>query len=231
MTAGLAWTDAQVRGLEALYYAPELFTVTDITERLNLALGTNFTLKSISAKLRRLGITNRPDPSDNWTAPREARLIELHKSPDAPSCRTIAEMMNREFATAFSRCAILGKINRLGLSDSRPASERWPAAEKKPRASRALPERERAERLTRPPMENVETVKLRCVEIVARHLSLVDLEPGDCRYPFGGDALNEPITFCGHPSRDGSPYCTPHFHLCRGQGTVSERIATRGIAA
>ena len=51
-----------------------------------------------------------------------------------------------------------------------------------------------------------------------RHLSLMDLEAGDCRYPYGGDAEGEPITFCGHPRREGSSYCAPHFHLTRGPG-------------
>ena len=45
--------------------------------------------------------------------------------------------------------------------------------------------------------------KLRCVEIEPRHLSLIDLEHGDCRYPYGGDEEGEAITFCGHPRRAG----------------------------
>ena len=66
-----------------------------------------------------------------------------------------------------------------------------------------------------PVFERVKPKKLRCVKIEPRHLSLVDLEHGDCRYPYGGDEEGEPITFCGHPHRTGSSYCTPHFHLSR----------------
>ena len=73
--------------------------------------------------------------------------------------------------------------------------------------------------------EAAETVKLRCVEIDPRHLSLIDLEPGDCRYPYGGDEEGEAITFCGHPQRRGSSYCTAHFFLSRGPGTAAERAA------
>ena len=58
-----------------------------------------------------------------------------------------------------------------------------------------------------------------------RHLSVIDLEAGDCRYPYGGDAEGEAITFCGHPQREGSSYCLGHFHLTRGPGTASERAA------
>ena len=76
-----------------------------------------------------------------------------------------------------------------------------------------------------PVLERAERVKLRCVRIDPRHLSLIDLEPGDCRYPYGGEEDGEAITFCGHPRRTGSSYCAPHFHLTRGPGTASERAA------
>ena len=54
-------------------------------------------------------------------------------------------------------------------------------------------------------------VKLRCVQIMPRHLPVIDLEAGDCRYPYGGDADGEAITFCGHPQHEGSSYCIGHF--------------------
>ena len=38
-----------------------------------------------------------------------------------------------------------------------------------------------------PILEAVEPVKLRCADIDPRHLSLADLQAGDCRYPYGGD--------------------------------------------
>ena len=68
-------------------------------------------------------------------------------------------------------------------------------------------------------------VKLRCVQIMPRHLLVTELESGDCRYPYGGDAEGEAITFCGHPQREDSSYCLGHFNLTRGPGTASERAA------
>jgi GcrA cell cycle regulator len=70
-----------------------------------------------------------------------------------------------------------------------------------------------------------EPLKLRCVGIKPRQLALIDLERGDCRYPYGGDKDGEAITFCGHPRREGSSYCTPHFHLTRGPDAASEPTA------
>ena len=74
-------------------------------------------------------------------------------------------------------------------------------------------------------LKRAAALKLRCVGIVPRHLSLLELEPGDCRYPYGGEAEGEAITFCGHPRREGSSYCVSHFHLTSSPGTASERIA------
>jgi GcrA cell cycle regulator len=68
-------------------------------------------------------------------------------------------------------------------------------------------------------------VQLRCVGTSPRLISFVELEPGDCRYPYGGDKDDEPIAFCGHPRRPGSSYCTAHFHLTRGSGTAAEHAA------
>jgi GcrA cell cycle regulator len=61
------------------------------------------------------------------------------------------------------------------------------------------------------------------VGISPRLISLVDLEPGDCRYPYGGDTDGDPIVFCGHPRKAESCYCTPHFHLTRNPEGLIER--------
>jgi len=77
-----------------------------------------------------------------------------------------------------------------------------------------------------PVFKEIKPVKLRCVAIEPRHLSLIELERGDCRYPYGGDEEGEAITFCGHPRRPGSSYCTPHFHLSRDPIVPAERAVS-----
>ena len=144
----------------------------------------------------------------------------------------IADAINAKFRTAYSRNAAIGRARRMGLAGpDRPratASSIGPSGRRKRRRRGWHKPRERHVPEFMRPMpvfERVETARLRCVEIVPRHLSLVDLEPGDCRYPYGGDEEGEAITFCGHPRREGSSYCAPHFHLTRGPGTPSERAA------
>jgi GcrA cell cycle regulator len=70
-----------------------------------------------------------------------------------------------------------------------------------------------------------EPARLRSVGIRPRLLSLCELAPGDCRYPYGGDEEGEAITFCGHPRFRGSSYCAPHFHLTRGPRIEEDRRA------
>jgi GcrA cell cycle regulator len=71
-----------------------------------------------------------------------------------------------------------------------------------------------------------EPIAVRCAAIVPRNLSLIDLEPNDCRYPYGGDD-GTPTVFCGHGKLEGSSYCPDHFRLSVGRGTASERAAGR----
>jgi GcrA cell cycle regulator len=135
-----------------------------------------------------------------------------------------ATAINARFNAAYSRNATIGRAKRMGLA----------ALDRPKRLQKQLhpPElyttgRERAADSKPEPaaVERPRRAKLRCVQIMPRHLSVIDLEAGDCRYPYGGDTDGEAITFCGHPQREGSSYCLGHFHLTRGPGTASERAA------
>jgi GcrA cell cycle regulator len=139
----------------------------------------------------------------------------------------IARALNQQFGTAYTRNAAIGRARRLGLSvPLRPPSDSVMGSPKRPDARRIC--QSRARKLAHVPpkpstfkssaikpstFERAEALKLRCVAITPRHLSLVDLEANDCRYPYGGDIEGEPITFCGHPRHEGSSYCLSHFHL------------------
>jgi GcrA cell cycle regulator len=143
------------------------------------------------------------------------------------SCLEAAAAINRKFDTCYSRSAVLGRARRMGLTGPKPPELSPGATPTRNWLGEIRPAEAKAPRLRwpMPLVERARTEKLRCVEIEPRHLSVVDLERGDCRYPYGGDEEGEAITFCGHPRRAGSSYCTPHFHLSRGPGTASERAA------
>jgi GcrA cell cycle regulator len=162
--------------------------------------------------------------STNW-APEHSEALREYLAKGMSYSET-ADAINTKFGTTYSRNAAIGRAKRMGLggpdrSDGRPNPPPKPSWPRLPK----LRERHASEFVWPMPIfERMETV-LRCVEIDPRHLSLIELQPGDCRYPYGGDEEGEAITFCGHPRRQGSSYCTPHFHLTRGPGTVSERAA------
>jgi GcrA cell cycle regulator len=141
----------------------------------------------------------------------------------------IADALNARFGTVYSRSSAIGRARRMGLAGpERPDDSVKPWRKPPPRAKASRLSQPRESHVPEfmrpmPVSERVKLPELRCVEIVPRHLSLVDLEPGDCRYPYGGDEEGDAITFCGHPRREGPSYCAPHFHLTRGPGAPSER--------
>ena len=138
----------------------------------------------------------------------------------------IGRQINARFGTSYTRNAVVGRAKRLGLvvqirTTSPSIVPALPSG-----ACLVLPHRPTG--LTLPPksaMKPAAPVKLRCVGVQPRLVPLVELASEDCRYPYGGDKDGEAITFCGHPKREGSSYCTPHFQLTRGDGTASERAA------
>ena len=162
--------------------------------------------------------------SEHSDALRECFALKL-------SCLEAATAINRKFNTSYSRNAAIGRAKRMGLTSSddrrKDAPVDWPPRTPATASGLHTARERHVPDFIRPipVFERADAPKLRCVEIEPRHLSLVDLETGDCRYPYGGEADGEPITFCAHPRRQGSSYCTPHFHLTLGPGAKLERLA------
>jgi GcrA cell cycle regulator len=171
--------------------------------------------------------------SSNWAPEHSEALRELVAR--GMSYSEVADAINAKFGTCYTRNAAIGRGKRMGLGgperpDRRPKP---PPRSKAPRLSKTGVKKSRQRRATEPSErgpqpDRTAPVKLRCVGVSPRLLSLIDLEDGGCRYPYGGDKDGEAIAFCGHPRLAGSSYCTPHFHLTR-DGTVPER-ATGPVA-
>jgi GcrA cell cycle regulator len=138
-----------------------------------------------------------------------------------------ANAINARFGTAYSRNAALGRARRMGLGEpDRPKPTLGAKESPFQRAVRPRPDDSALLTLlrSRPVFLRAEGVQLRCVELTPRDLELIELEEGNCRYPYGGDEEGEAITFCGHPRREGSSYCTPHFHLARDPDVPAKRV-------
>jgi GcrA cell cycle regulator len=141
-----------------------------------------------------------------------------------------ADAINARFGTEFTRNAAIGRARRLALKTisarkvllkpRRPV--RPPESPPKPTPIVVRPE---ASPAPAPAPAPAKPVKLRCVGIKPRLLAFADLEPGDCRYPYGGEEEGEAYAFCGHPRIPHSSYCRPHHALTHGPDTASERAA------
>lgn len=143
----------------------------------------------------------------------------------------IARAINARFGTAYSRNAAISRARRMGFGGPAQLED---APEPPPTPGLPPLRKIRQGRQSEfiwplPVFKQAENVRLRRVEIEPRYLCLVELERGDCRYPYGGDEPGNTITFCGHPRRKGSSYCTPHFHLTRGPGAAAEPAAVTVI--
>jgi GcrA cell cycle regulator len=169
--------------------------------------------------------------SSNWAAEHCQALREYRAR--GLSYGRIAKALNAKFGTTYTRNAALGRGVRMGL----PSPE-WLGKRAKQLLRMAVPNWPKSAAGTNqlrhvaaktaesgPALERDRPVQLRCVGITPRLISLIELEAGDCRYPYGGDKDGEPINFCGHPKLPGSSYCAPHFRLTRDDGAPSERAA------
>ncbi len=163
----------------------------------------------------------------NWTPEHSEALREYLAR--GMSYSEIADAINARFGTGYTRNATIGRGKRMGLAgpDHRP---KHPQRSKAPKLSKTSARKSRERRATppsepQPARQRAEPRQLRCVGLSPRLVSLINLEDGDCRYPYGGDRDGEAIAFCGHPRLAGSSYCGPHFHLTRDDGCASERAA------
>jgi GcrA cell cycle regulator len=155
---------------------------------------------------------NAPANSIWFNEPLAARVAELWATKSATQiCETIAD----EFKIYLTRSAVIGRIHRLGLT----AKEKTVSHPATTTTDGKLVRRLKVRRTGVNPSglklvisNEPETLGLRCVDAEPRNISLLDLQPNDCRYPVGDEL---PHLFCAQPKMAGSSYCPAHFRLVR----------------
>lgn len=147
-----------------------------------------------------------------WTVAQDDQLKSLYD--EGYSSSQIGGFMGK------TRNSIIGRVHRLHLN-LRGAGKHPPKEAKRARSGRAVkPRGTRSNVIQFRPRPKQEQIEIRCAEIEPRHVSLAELESGDCRYAYG----DNPFTFCGHAkmrdpinaNKDLS-YCPAHYDLCRRQ--------------
>lgn len=153
----------------------------------------------------------------NWTDERVELLRKLWS--EGLSASQISAQLG-----GVSRNAVIGKVHRLKLSGrgratvaqprpKKPASPGGPKPVRTAPAPRthgatALAAQFDAEPVLKPAMRLVEDI----VVPISRNLKLVELTERTCKWPHG-DPLHEDFSFCGHDSRESSPYCAYHARI------------------
>lgn len=137
-----------------------------------------------------------------WSEEREKLLRELN---DTGSNAWIAKQINEKTGSTFSRNAIIGKRNRLGLKCTTAFNGgRGPAKVKKPKKERHYNYGFNTfGKPTPADLEAVRRFETRIPPSIFLGLTLMELPNKGCRFPRGED----PILFCGQPQRKESSYC------------------------
>jgi GcrA cell cycle regulator len=153
--------------------------------------------------------------ASSWSEDHSNKLASFVISGEK-SFAQIAAAINAEFGTTYSRNAAIGRAGRMGLSNPFQVKtvKKEPTLAKRTRIVRSN-SNSTALRLIQV-NEPTTPGALRCVAVESRHLTLLDLEPSDCRYPDPGEGPDH--TFCAQPKLPGgSSYCPSHFVLTKGR--------------
>lgn len=146
---------------------------------------------------------------DHWTVERIDVMKWLYAS-GAPASLIAAEL-NEMTDSEFTRNAVIGKVHREKLElrgktwNNREAKSKKTRVPRKPSVSIHAARWGAIDPAALPPI-GLEEIRL--ADVVPRHVSLLELQCNECRYPYG----DCDFTFCGHKT-DGASYCRPHTAL------------------
>ena len=172
-------------------------------------MGASIRKQAISAPLGAAAPAGASEASQHrgaWTA---ERVEQLKGCVDAGlSCSQIAAEIG------VTRNAVIGKMNRLGLSRPRGVRASPPQAKRAAgrngggNITRLFTQHRILMQLPPEPQDWSAVVSIHA----GRGCSLLDLSPGKCRWP-----INEPgaqdFCFCGNQQVEGLPYCMGHARL------------------
>jgi len=133
-----------------------------------------------------------------WTAAVvEAFHALLLERPVVPY-EIIAARLNAAHGTSLTKNACIGFGRRQGVPKRQPPRN---YAGRKPRTLKPRTRVPKVQLKPRPPKPKPKRIG---------KVSLLDLGPCDCRWPFGDRA---PFLFCGDVTVDTSSYCLKHLHI------------------
>lgn len=135
-----------------------------------------------------------------------------------------------------SKAAISGRANRLGIANStgvprgerRLTPEEYGARLAERRRKDAIKKRLLRSDTAKPRRRMPEMIDKRFVpaqvDVTPLHIDLLDLEQGQCRFPYGD---RPPFTFCGCPALKGFSYCGPHQEITHTEARMDAEQFTQ----
>jgi GcrA cell cycle regulator len=182
-----AWTDDKLARLG------EMIRAGQSLEQIGAVF--NASRHSIGYQAEKMGLKSQFAVS-HWD---DAKVTELHRLfNEGYSASLIGAAMG------MTRNAIIGKLSRLGLTMKNGFARKVNGTTKSVtyRQTHEAPQ----QRKERP-----------VADVVPLHVDLLDLQPGQCRFPYG----DGPFTFCGCPSSNGLSYCEPHHRLTHTEARMT----------
>lgn len=137
---------------------------------------------------------------EGWSDERIEQLKLLYALPDLSTTEIAARL-----GGGLSRNAVIGKVHRLGLplrGKPLPKKRSMPPGSFAFKVVRSI--RAKRDGTDAP---DVPLPEIPQVQMEARHVGLLELQPAECRWPYG----QGPFTFCGCAAiAENRPYCWAH---------------------
>lgn len=178
-----------------------------------------------------------------WAQEATDLLIEHYKTGVTASAS--ARIINAKFGTHYTRNAIIGKRDRVGLSRANPIQSQMARDPLVKAAIDAERRRKRAERIAKLEREQQslkrkkEIAALKQAEAYAAKIdALAPIRPhakstadailslgfNSCRYPIGAVGADD-FHFCCKPRDEGSSYCAHHRAICTVYAPLKVEVA------
>ena len=187
----VTWTEQQNTVLRNLW--GQGFTREQIAARMGL------TYSSVRTQAGRLKL--RQKAATVWTDQAVELLRKMHAQGHS--------FTDMAAALGVTRNAAIGKAGRLKLPMRREGQNPIRSHEIAQRVHRPKAQRKTPLHTTAPPARYVPP-PIPANAPAPRNLDILQLEPGDCRYPVTPD---HPMLFCGHSTINELPYCPHHARV------------------
>jgi GcrA cell cycle regulator len=167
-----------------------------------------------------------------WAQETTDLLIEHYKTGVTASAS--ARIINAKFGTQYTRNAVIGKRDRVGLSRANPiqsqmardplakaaldAARRRKRAERIAKLEREQQSRQRQKEIAALKQAEAYAAKLDAIAPIRPHAkstadAILSLGFNSCRYPVGAVGADD-FKFCCEPRDEGSSYCAHHRAIC-----------------